>query len=177
MSLTLGTSEELRKLFGGLVEQVFMVDIGICDTRLTGYLAEMLGKFIHMDRIYRLHDVDDRAIRELARMEAEAVLGADGDETRRRRLIHKHIGDFTLFWSGVYPENLRPRRQGGLDRFATYLLQGKRSYDIAGELTAVKELPPAEVLRELSAQFECCVYGLHLVRAGWEQLSRGPDEN
>ena len=177
MSLTLGTSEELRKLFDGLVEQVFMVDIGICDTRLTEYLAGLLGDFVHMDRIYRMRDVDDLAISELARIEAEASLGADGDETRRRRLTYKYIGDFTLFWSGVYPENLRPRRQGGLDRLTAYLLQGKRSYDIAGELTGAAELPPAEVLRELSAQFECCVHGLHLVRAGWERLSQEPAHN
>lgn len=164
--------DPLRKLFDGLVEQVFMVDIGICDTALTDYLGGLLADFVHVDRIYRLRTVDDEVIRELSRMEAEAALGPDLSETRRRRLINKYIGDFTLFWTGVYPEHLRPRWQAGVDLLSPYLQQGKRSYGIASELTAAREQPPAEVLHRLSEQFECCVHGLHLVREGWERLQR-----
>ena len=160
----------LRKLFDGLVEQVFMVDIGICDTALTDYLGAMLADFVHIDRIFRLRTVNQDVIRDLSRMEAEADLGPGVDDTRRRRLINKYIGDFTLFWTGVYPEQLRPRRQGGVDITAAYLQQGKRSYGIASELTSVRDEPPAEVLLRLSAEFEYCVHGLRLVRAGWERL-------
>ena len=51
---------------------------------------------------------------------------------RTRREYHRHIGDFTLFWTGVYPEMLR-RLQSLLskDRFVDYCEQGKRSYYIA----------------------------------------------
>lgn len=169
--------DPLRKLFGGLVEQVFNVDIGICDPALTNYLGEMLADFVHVDRIYRLRSVNKQVIREISRMEAEADLGPMVNETRRRRLINKYIGDFTLFWTGVYPEHLRPRRQGGVDRFGAYLLQGKRSYGIASELTGRGERPPADVLQHLSQQFEYCVHGLQLVRAGWERLGRPDGQN
>jgi hypothetical protein len=170
-------SNSLRRLFEGLVEQVFMVDIGICDIRLTEYLGEMLTDFVHIDRIYRLHTVDQEVIRDISRMEALADLGPDIDETRRRRLVNKYIGDFTLFWAGIYPEHLRPRRQGGVDRLDTYLHQGKRSYGIASELTIPSEEPPAEVLQNLSEQFECCVHGLQLVRSCWERLAAPPGKN
>jgi hypothetical protein len=166
----------LRRLFDGLVEQIFMVDLGMCDPALTGYLGDMLADFVHVDRIYRLRTVDHTVIRELSQMEALADLGPDLDETRRRRLINKYIGDFTLFWTGVYPEHLRPR-PGVVSRLEAYLLQGKRSYGIASELTREHDRPPAEILHRLSEQFEYCVHGLQLVRAGWEQLSKGPDRN
>ena len=39
-------------------------------------------------------------------IEAEAL----PPEGRTSREIHRHIGDFTLFWAGVYPEAL-PRLQ------------------------------------------------------------------
>ncbi len=177
--MTLGPEHDnpLRRLFGGLVEQVFMVDLGICDTGLTDYLGELLTEFVHIDRIYPLRTVDNQVIREISRMEAEAAVGPGLSATRRRRLINKYIGDFTLFWTGVYPEHLRPRKLGTVDRFDAYLRQGKLSYGIASELTAPREHPPAEVLQQLSEQFEYCVHGLRLVRASWERLARGSRRN
>jgi hypothetical protein len=173
----LGPQDPLRKLFAGLVEQAFMVEIGICDPALTDYLGDMLTDFIHVDRIYRLRTLDHQIIREISRMEADAALGGEVNETHRRRLVNKYIGDFTLFWSGVYPESLRRPRVAGVDPLDVYLRQGKRSYGIAGELTAAEDQPPAAVLQQLSEQFEYCVHGLRLVRAGWERLNRPPGSN
>ena len=177
MTPLLGPENPLRRLFAGLVEQAFMVEIGLCDPHLTDYLGGLLADFVHVDRIYRLRTIDDEVIRELSRMEADAALGCDLDETRRRRLVNKYIGDFTLFWTGVYPESLRRASRGSIDQLGVYLRQGKRSYGIASELTRAAEHPPATVLHQLSEQFEYCVHGLRLVRAGWEQLSRPPGHN
>ena len=159
----------LRRLFGGLVEQVFMTEMGICDPRLTDYLSAMLTDFVHVDAIYRLRTADGRVIREVSRVEAEAYLGPEIDPTARRRVINRYIGDFTLFWTGVYPESLRPRR-GVVGRLSQYLVQGKRSYDIASELSPADADPPAALLRQLSREFESCVHGLNLVRESWQRL-------
>jgi hypothetical protein len=177
MKSELDHDNPLRKLFDGIIEQVFMVDLGICEPGVTEYLGRLLADFIHMDRIYRLRGVDGAAIRELSRMEAEAVLAGVDDATARTRLVNQYIGDFTLFWTGVYPEHLRARFQGGIDRLHPYLVQGKRSYGIASELSDTGVEPPAGVLQQLSEQFEYCVHGLHLVRASWERLAEGPGEN
>jgi len=159
----------LRRLFRGTVEQVFMTEVGICDPRLTEYLSEMLGDFVHVDQIFRLRDVTGRTIRELSRMEADAYLGPECSETQRRRVIYRYMGDFTLFWTGLYPENLR-RPNTVVDRFDEYVLEGKRSYGIASELSKGLDDPPAEILRQLSHEFEICVHGLHLVRDSIRQL-------
>ncbi len=177
MNPQLQPGHPLRKLFSGLVEQVFNVEIGICDPAVTDYLEELLAGFVHVDRIYCLRTVDDEVIRDISRMEAEAALAPGVPDTQRRRLINKYIGDFTLFWTGVYPESLWGRRQGGVDRLTPYLRQGKRSYGIASDLTRADDVPPAEVLQQLSEQFECCVHGLHLVRAGWERLGGADGRN
>lgn len=166
----------MRKLFDGLVEQVFMIEMGICDTRLTDYLSALLSDFVHVDAIFRLRTVDGEVIREVSQAEAGAYLGPEIDGTVRTRLINRYIGDFTLFWTGVYPESLR-RRAGGVDRFRAYLLQGRRSYGIASELSTEQAEPPAALLWKLSQEFESCVHGLRLVREGWEQLDPAPPEN
>ncbi len=158
----------LRRLFAGLVEQVFFSDLGICDPRVTDYVSGLLVEFVHVDHIYRLRNVDGQVIREVSRIEADARLADVAPRAARDCVVHRYIGDFTLFWTGVYPESLRPRLSGS-DRMQEFLLQGKRSYEIAGELSDASGDPPAAVLLALSKEFESCVHGLHLVRTGWER--------
>ena len=169
--------DELRRLFGGLVEQVFNAEVGICAPALTDYLSGMLADFVHMDRIYRIRTLDGQAIRDVSRLQAEADLEPDTDKPARIRLINRYIGDFTLFWTGLYPETLQSRRHFGVDRLHEYMLQGKHGYGRAGELSCPDDVPSPELLYELSQQFECCVHGLHLVRENWNNISHGPHDN
>lgn len=171
MVWNLDEQHPLRRLFAGLVEQVFFVDLGLCDPRMTDYLSGLLVEFVHVDHIYRLRDVDGQVIREVSRMEAEAHLGEAVEDKTRASIINRYIGDFTLFWAGVYPESLRPRL-AGVDRLSEFVLQGKRSYGIAGELSHEHADPPPALLRRLSEEFEVCVHGLQLVRSGWERLAQ-----
>src|SRR3984957_20441275 len=106
----------LRRLFAGLTEQTFQSTLGVADPRLTDYLSELLSRFVHIDAIYRLAGTDGRRLEEVADMMIEAEeLPPEG---RTRREVHRHIGDFTLFWTGVYREALN-RLQSALakDRF------------------------------------------------------------
>lgn len=168
---------ELRKLFAGLVEQAFYADIGICLPSLTDYLSDMLADFLHVDEIYRMRAAGGEPIRDLSRVRADADLGPDVDQASRVRVVNKYIGDFALFWTGMYPETLRPRRHYGVDRVREYTLQGKRGYGIASALSDAGDVPPGELLRVLSEQFESCAAGLYLVRKSWEQLTRQPRHN
>lgn len=177
MSPLITPGHPLRTLFAGLVEQVFMSDLGVCEPKLTAYLTGLLADFVHMDAIYRLRDVDRQVIRDLSRMEAEADLGDLPEGTARRRVVNQYIGDFTLFWTGVYPEQLRARRTSAVDELVPYLQVGKRSYGIASELTGPGDEPAADVLQQLSEHFELCVHGLHLIRANWEQLGASNTTN
>lgn len=172
----LADDHPLRQLFRGLVEQVFMVELGICDPPLTDYMAGMLTDFVHVDQIYRMRAVNGEAIREVSRIEAEAYLGPDVAGTQRACVVNRFIGDFTLFWTGVYPEALRARRAGA-DRLQEYMLQGKRSYGIASELAPPDAAPLPALLRELSDRFEYCVHGLNLVRRCWTDSRLTPRLN
>ncbi len=98
----------LRRLFSGLTEHTFMTALGVADPPLTDYLSGMLSRFIAMNAIFRLHDAAGRRLEEVAEMMIEAE--AMPPEGRTRRELHRHIGDFTLFWTGVYPEALKKLR-------------------------------------------------------------------
>lgn len=167
----------LHRMFAGLVEQVFESELGLCSPGMTNYLTEMLVEFIHIDQVFRLRAVDGETIREISRMEAEAHISRELSMSQRRCVVNRYIGDFTLFWTGVYPESLRPRHCAGTSRFEEYLLQGRRSYGIASELTTNDDRPPASLLRDLSEHFEFCVHGLRIVRSNWESLPPGMGQN
>ena len=172
MTQPLPDHHPLRRLFAGTVHHVLCVDVGMCDPPLADYLVEVLGKFIHMDDLYPFRDAEGRRIERLAEMATDACLEPHVSEQARRRIVHRHIGDFVLFWTGVFPEGLRRlERLGRGDRLTAYLEQGKRSYALASELTTrLDEEPPAGVLRRLSDRFESCVHGLNLCCREWDVL-------
>src|SRR5690242_18930615 len=103
-----------------------MSTLGLADPRLTDYLSELLTGFIHIDAIFRLRAARGRRLEAVAEMMIEAeAMPAEG---RTRREVHRHIGDFTLFWTGVSPEALnRLRSILSKDHFIDYCQQGKRS--------------------------------------------------
>jgi hypothetical protein len=158
----------LRRLFAALTEQTFCHTLGVADPPLVDYLSLLLSRFVHMDAFYRLRDAQGRPLEEVVAMLAEAeALPAQG---RTRREYHRHIGDFALFWTGVYPEALRRLRSVlSRDHFIDYCEQGKRSYYIASTFADDPYRAEAPVLRRLSEEFELCAYGLNQVRREWER--------
>jgi hypothetical protein len=165
----------IRRLFSGLTEQTFISTFGLADPALTDYLSELLSRFIHIDAVFHVRNTMGKRLEDVAAMmlEAEAL----PPEGRTRRELHRHIGDFTLFWTGVFPEALR-RLQSSRDQFLDYCAQGKRSYYIASMYDDDdRSREEAPVLRRLSVEFELCAYGLNQVRKEWEKHpTPGQDE-
>jgi hypothetical protein len=163
----------LRRLFAGVTETTFQTQLGVADPRLIDYLSALLSRFVHVDMIHRLRDAVGRRLEQVADMVAEVA--AVPPEGRTAREMHRHIGDFALFWTGVYPEALsRLRSAACKDYFVDYCAQGKRSYFIASTFEDDLYREEATVLRRLSNEFELCAYGLREVRREWER--NGKDE-
>jgi len=164
----------LRRFFVGLTEYAFQTRLGVADPPLIDYLSDMLVRFVRCDRVYRLRDLAGRPLMQVAEMLAESDARIGG----ARREAHRHVGDFVLFWTGVYPEALRRMRgPQSKDQFVEYCACGKRSYYIASTIEgnrAEDEQAPRDVLERLSDEFTMCVQGLTEVRREWE---RGDGEN
>lgn len=164
-------SHPLHRLFRGLTEYAFMNELGIGDPPLVGYVAELLASFVPSQTVWRLRDTQGRQLKQVTAMIAEAEAS---DDAARRRECHRHVGDFTLFWTGVYPEALG-KLQGPCtaDALVSYQQQGKRSYYLASTLSDSND--QGYVLRRLSDQFELCAFGLSRVRREWEKFNdEGP---
>ena len=156
----------LNRFFAGLAEYTFQTRLGIADPPLVEYVAALLTRFVHYDTIHKIRNPSGRRLEEVAEMliEAEARIGDP------RREVHRHIGDYTLFWAGVYPEALRRmQKQPRLDYFVDYCQQGKRAYHIASTIESDAHHDENEVLQRLSHEFELCAYGLSELRREWER--------
>jgi hypothetical protein len=156
----------LHDYFAGIAEYAFQTRVGIADPPLIDYISDLLTRFIRSDALYPVRNLGGRRLNEVGLMlaEAEARIGD------ARREVHRHIGDFTLFWTGVYPEALGhtgSSEQG--DRFVDFCEHGKRAYHIASQIPADDTPVHNELLERLSREFEICALGLNEARKEWER--------
>ena len=161
--------DTLRRFFAGLSEHTFQIQLGVVDPPLIDYITDMLVRFTRSDAVYRIRSLTGQPLVQVAMMLAEA----EHRVGEAKRDVHRHIGDFTLFWAGLYPETLkRMQSPSAKDHLVDYCAQGKRAYWIAASLGATDadsgECEHA-VLERLSRQFEMCAYGLREVRREWER--------
>lgn len=164
----MGTNSEssLDRFFIGLSEHVFHTQLGVVDTQLVDYVSDLLIRFIRLDSHTKVRRVDGKPAAEVVTMveEAEKRLGD------ARREVHRHIGDYTLFWSGVYPEALRNlQSKDKRDQFVSYCAQGKRAYHIASSIEGDRKSISSALLERMSKHFEMCAYGLREIRREWER--------
>lgn len=147
---------------------MFYSRLGICAPRVVDYLVDLLTDFVHIRDIYMLKSAGGETLENIIDMVHKAYVGVDMNDERRERFIHRHIGDYTLYWTGLFPEGLE-RCKGERDRLLDYCEQGKESYFIASELSSERDVPPASLLHELSEHFEDCASGLTIVRRSWSE--------
>lgn len=162
MAPLLTGDDVLRRLFAGVTEQTFQGELGVADPPLIEYLVDLLLRFSRQDLIYRVRNTTGQRLTEVVDMVSEA----EHREAKPRREIHRHVGDFTLFFIGLYPEHL-PKLQAPdrKDHLLDYCRQGKQSYRIAASYADDdKSREEAPVLKHLSEEFELCSEGLHRVR-------------
>ena len=159
------SSTVLDRFFAGLSEYIFQSRLGVADVQLVDYLSDLMLRFVRTDALHRVRRSSGKPATEVIQMMSEA----DKRIGLARREVHRHIGDFTLFWTGMYPESLRRLRPAkSADGFLDYCSQGKRAYRIAAQIEGGDGPPPCELLLRLSDQFELCAYGLREVRREWE---------
>ncbi|MFN4033626.1 MAG: hypothetical protein ACK4ME_08440 [Fimbriimonadales bacterium] len=162
----------LQQLFGELVERAFALSLRWDDRQVMRYLTNLLTEFAHIDSLYRLRDLRGRPLQEVAEMLYYADIRLGAQSFYQEREVHRHIGDFTLFWTGVYPEAL-PRLRASLrkDHLIDYVKQGKESYRLVSLFDIGEWREEAPMFRRLSENFEVAMQGLHAVRQLWEQMA------
>jgi hypothetical protein len=161
-------SHPLNQMFLELVRRNFDEFVGIRDPEISDYVANLLGEFCNCDQLYKIRDAAGRPLHDMGEMlmESDPVYGPAPSFDRERQ-VRKHIGDYSLFFTGMFPESInhwRLRRQR-LENMLDFMKAGKESYYIVSKFEFFEYAKVAPMFKRLSHEFEKCVVGLNMVKA------------
>src|SRR4051794_11062224 len=121
----------LQKLFVEMVGRHYAEEIGLRDPQIVAYVAHLLTEFCDAEQLFKIQNAEGRPLRDVGEMmiESNPVYGPAPSFDRERQ-VRKHIGDYTLFFAGMFPESinhfrLRKQRLAG---FVCLVKGGKERY-------------------------------------------------
>jgi hypothetical protein len=143
----------LRSLFHAMTEASFE-QVGMPDMELMIYVTGVLIDFVHVDHLYRIRDAQGRRLEYLFELQLESEQG----DAAHARETQKHLGDYSLFMVGMFPEHLQRRRRAVSPAY--YVAQGKSAYALVSAIDGLR--PSAALFRKLAEHFETCVQALNV---------------
>jgi len=152
---------ELRNFFERAIRASFR-DLTLQDEPAATYLADLLTRFARTEQLYppgvslpRLETVVDMLL------EVQVAWDHDGGhfQPEYELTVRRHIGDYTLFMTGVFRE--RVERMAGT---GFYIAQGKRAYRFVSEHARARASAPAPPFRRLAERFESFAGALDYAR-------------
>jgi hypothetical protein len=156
---------ELRRFFDRAVRSSFR-DLSLHDEPVATYLGDLLTRFARTERLFpsgvtapRLETVVDLLLEAQAAWDdAAAHFGPE-----REIDVRRHIGDYTLFMTGVFRERVERIASTGW-----YVSQGKKAYRFVSEHERASARPAAReggpVYARLAERFEHYAWALDYAR-------------
>ena len=153
-----------------LVRHVF-VEAGLSDRDLADYVASLLAEFSKVRRLTQVQETDDRRFDYVFEM-LEALQSATGP---RVFFIRAHVGNTSLFLTGIFPEHVlhQAQRRGapGLRYFENL---GVSNYLTASEHQLARELQLENVLGCLGDRFGQVRHALNQLSDRLVSIERDP---
>lgn len=169
----LSESHPLQQLFIELVGRHYAEEIGIRDPQVVNYVAHLLSEFCDAEQLFKIRNSDGRPLSDVGEMltESNPVFGPASSFDRERQ-VRKHIGDYTLFFAGMFPESINSfrLRRNRVENFVDWVKAGKESYYIVSKFEFFEYAKVAPLFAVLSNKFEQCVYGLNMVRNDLQEM-------
>ncbi|MFL6354590.1 MAG: hypothetical protein ACJ74Z_22445 [Bryobacteraceae bacterium] len=166
MPIQVSQNHPLRRLFSELLYKHLIQTAQLDDRQISDYVGDLLVNFTHVDNLYRLRNSKGRRLEDVGEMLIASNPLLEGRSFEYEREVRKHIGDYTLFLTGLFPKfvaglNRKPFR---VDSLIDYLKAGKESYQVVAAFDQFEYREIAPLFRKLAEKFELCVYALNLMK-------------
>ncbi|HKV94517.1 MAG TPA: hypothetical protein VJW20_18365 [Candidatus Angelobacter sp.] len=165
-------SSSLQRFFQEVVERNYD-EVGVRSSEVHAYVANLLAEFCEAETLYKIRNAEGRPLSDMGEMllESDPVYGPAPSFDRERQ-VRKHIGDYSLFFSGMFPEGLNHHRlrRSRLEGLIDFVQAGKESYYIVSKFEHFEYAKVAPLFRKMSQEFERLVYGLNHVKNELEEL-------
>ena len=165
----------LRQFFENLVWRHFTEDVRLEEPSITQYVSDLLSSFAHIKNLYQIRNAYGKQLDDVGEMLVESNPMLEATSFDRERAVRKHVGDYTLFMTGLFPEGVAKSNQAKrrrLDAYLDFVQAGKESYAILSSFDQFEYRGEAPLFRRLSENFELCVVGLNLVKQDLEDFQR-----
>jgi len=168
----------LRKLFEEIVYGCYSQTSELNDAEISSYVAGILTDFAETEQLYRIRDRRGRPLREVSDMlvASDPVYG-DAYSFPREREVRKHIGDFSLFFTGMFPESAQWLRRNQQESLQALKRAGKESYYIVSQFNVFEFEQEAPLFARLADAFDACADGLTQVRKELDRRRLLPHPN
>jgi hypothetical protein len=142
----------LKRFFDRLVRRS-LEDLRLGGDPVADYLAGLLARFARTDQLYALRGAAGERVETVVEMLLEVQRSWEFDQPHfnpfRERDVRQHIGDYTLFMTGIFREHVERRSSTGF-----YVREGKRAYQVVADLERSALKPDARLFAALADRFE-----------------------
>ena len=124
-------------------------DVGITDRKLCDYVGSLLENFSRVNDLKSPH-----AIEESGRQYVSDMLIALANATPEQTfLLRAHVGNYSLFVSGIFHENTQRRSRHGAPDIAFYEEVGRANYQLVASHATARRCELNDVYEELAGRF------------------------
>lgn len=122
---------------------------GIADRKLCDYIASLLETFSRANLLRAPHASDDSANQYLSDM----LIALTRCTPEQAFLLRAHVGNYSLFISGIFHENTQRRSLRGGPDLKFYEQVGRTNYQLVASHTAARRCELDDVFEELADRF------------------------
>jgi hypothetical protein len=133
---------------------------GLPDRRICDYIASLLEAFSRTARLKSPADGSTRPIQYLS----DLMLALRNASPVQTFLIRAHVGNYSLFLSGIFPGTVQARSERGAPAFSYYEDMGAMNYKVVAGHTYARAADLQDIYNALAEQF-------HDVRLALNRLS------
>ena len=131
------------------------------DTHISNYIANMLVRFSQSSRMFKIREDDKESYHYIVDMIKDSLKS----DNMRRFSIYCHIGNYSLFLTGMFSEYIKYRfkYRRRLVNSQFYIDFGKTYYALAAKHTCAKRNNLSDTYAQLSRGFEVVADVLHFM--------------
>src|SRR5438477_2112179 len=124
-------------------------DVGITDRKLCDYVASLLETFSRVNGLQAPHGTEDQGRQYVSDM----LIALSRATSEQAFLLRAHVGNYSLFLTGIFHENMQRRSLRGAPDLAFYEQIGRTNYQLVASHATARRCELSDVYEELADRF------------------------
>ena len=125
-------------------------DAGVTDRKLCDYVASLLETFSRVSGLQAPHMSDDEGSRQYV---SDMLIALTRATPEQAFFLRAHVGNYSLFLSGIFHENTQRRSLRGAPDLAFYEQVGRTNYQLVASHATARRCELSDVYGNLADQF------------------------